>query len=105
MEVYGAAIQKPLSNKDLEVCLAECRKITKDDWVIQEWKVEPTWRDNLVGRKPESLYSLCLSFGGTYQLINFYRSQGISSINTKVSADLVMAYLLGASNPPVQNAK
>lgn len=103
IEVYDRAVQKPLSNKDLETVLEETRKITKTDWVVQEWQRKPTWRDNLLGIKPLPWYSLCLNFGGSYQLINFYVEGSGTSINTEVRANLVMAYLMGSSNPPVSD--
>jgi hypothetical protein len=92
--VFGVPTQRPLSNKDLETCLEEVIEITKENWIIEEFYQEPTWRDTLIGRVPESLYSLYCG----EQLINFYRSQGSSSLNTAVPAELAMAYLLGASN-------
>lgn len=84
---------QPTDHKELDKTLTELRKLTGEDWRIGSW----IYRTGcLWWREEYPHYSLYVGVGsGEFQIINFYRDGTDWSINPDVSAELLMAFMLG----------
>lgn len=82
----------PTSNKEVNDLLKELRTATTEDWQITE-KFEKTG----IFSKGRHSYQVFKYVGGMgpYQVMNFYKEDAESSINFGISADTLMAYMLG----------
>ena len=85
-----------LKNKEIAELLSEVREKTGENWQVVEREhiSKPRWFKETVRT---FRYELYIEVGGCmpFQMINFYRDEMSSSINPKVTAELIVAYFLG----------
>jgi hypothetical protein len=84
-----------LKNKEMSELLAEVREVTGENWqVIEREYITKFWfKENIRTLS----YELYVEVGevGPFQQINFYRDEMSSSINIRVTAELIIAYFYG----------
>lgn len=88
------SVQQPLSNKHVTEWLEKAIAVTGKKWLVRERKITVRrWfrREDVIYR-----YELfCPISFPEYQAINFYRDNTDWSINHVVTAELIVAYLIG----------
>jgi len=93
--LYDSEQNQVLKNKEISELLDEIREVTGENWqVIEREYITKFWfKENI---KTIS-YELYVEVGGclSFQMINFYRDEMSSSINPRVTAELIIAYFYG----------
>lgn len=93
--LHDSELNVPTSNEELNKLLKTVREETKEDWQV----IERSYVQRKIFKKPVTVkyYELYKFVGGCgpWQLINFYRSDSGTSINTGNSVEMVVAFLLG----------
>lgn len=87
--------QKELQDKELNNVVKNMSLNLRSQFAVLETEItERKWFKT----KKKYLYELLYKISGAeYQIINFYVSDSDSSINTKVNADIIVAYLMATS--------
>lgn len=90
--LHESELNVPTSNKEINDLLKELRTATAEDWQITE-KIQ---KARIFSRSTKR-YEIFKYVGGMgpYQIMNFYKEDAESSINFGISADTLMAYMLG----------
>jgi hypothetical protein len=93
--LHDSELNVPTSNEELNKILKTVRDETKEDWQV----IERSYVQRKIFKKPVvvkyfELYKWIGGFG-PWQLINFYRANSETSINTENSADVVVSFLMG----------
>jgi hypothetical protein len=85
-----------LKNKEIAELLAEVREKTDENWQVIEHEhvSRPRWFKETIRTLSYELY---VEVGGClpFQQINFYRDEMSSSINIRITAELIIAYFYG----------
>lgn len=90
----GEFRERDFADSNIGPVLRELRQVTGLDWRVEQYTIRRRkrfrWRTTI-------LYSLYCGIGdtGEFQIINFYNEGTGSSINTEVSASLVVTFMYG----------
>ena len=92
----------PTGHKTVDEVLRDLRSITGKDWRVEKH----LQRSGFFRKRTRELFCLYLGVGDgllgyEFQIINFYRDGTDWSINHYVPAELLVAYMYGASQPSV----
>ena len=83
------------SNTEIAALVKEVTEASGRLWIVTDHLIDvtPWWSRK---KRTKTLHTLYVQLvGAEYQMINFYSETAESSINTIVSADLIVAYLYG----------